>query len=111
MAPTISHDVFFTLEDRAPEARRALVEACRRHLAGHAGQVSFACGVRAEGLRRPVNDLEFDVGLHIVFEDRAAHDRYQEDPRHLRFIEENKAGWAKVRVFDTECETAAPGRR
>ncbi len=107
----ISHDVYFTLKDRSPKARKDLVDACRRHLTGHAGVASFACGARAEGLARPVNDLEFDVGLHLLFEDRASHDRYQEHPRHLRFVEENKAGWAKVRVFDTECESNEPGSR
>ena len=44
---------------------------------------------------------DFDVGLHVIFKDRAAHDHYQETEAHLKFIEENKAGWAKVRVFDT----------
>jgi hypothetical protein len=103
MATRIAHDVYFTLNDPSPASRGKLVEACRRHLTGHAGEVWFACGVRCESLRRPVNDQEFDVGLHVVFEDRAAHDRYQVDPRHLQFVEENKAGWKKVRVFDTEC--------
>jgi hypothetical protein len=36
----------------------------------------------------------------VVFESRAAHDAYQVAPRHVQFIEENKANWAKVRVFD-----------
>jgi hypothetical protein len=47
-----------------------------------------------------VNDRDFDVALHVVFKDKAAHDRYQADPRHLAFVEENKAHWKKVRVFD-----------
>ena len=50
---------------------------------------------------RPVNDREWDVGLHIVFLDRAAHDAYQDDPTHLKFIAEQKPNWAKVRVFDS----------
>ena len=54
-------------------------------------------------LDRSVNDRDFDVGLHLVFKDRAAHDLYQNAPRHLQFIEENKATWKKVRVFDSDC--------
>ena len=44
---------------------------------------------------------DFDVGLHIVFQNRAAHDEYQVAPRHKEFIEENKGNWKKVRVFDS----------
>ena len=61
----------------------------------------FGCGTLAD-LDRPVNDRDFDVGLHVVFTDRAAHDRYQTAERHVRFIEENKDTWRQVRVFDTD---------
>jgi hypothetical protein len=65
------------------------------------GIVFFACGVLDTELRREVNDLDWDVGLHIVFENRLAHDAYQEDAAHKMFIEQNKPTWAKVRVFDS----------
>ena len=32
---------------------------------------------------------------------QAAHDAYQDDATHDKFIEENKANWAGVRVFDS----------
>src|SRR5256885_5436819 len=51
--------------------------------------------------RSEVNDREFDVALHLVFKDKAAHDKYQDHPRHAKFIEENKGNWKKVRVFDS----------
>ena len=57
-----------------------------------------------KALRAPVNDRDFDVALHIVFKDRAAHDQYQDAPRHKQFIDENKDNWKKVRVFDSEVE-------
>ena len=41
------------------------------------------------------------VGLHMVFESKAAHDAYQDDPTHNQFIAENKPTWASVRVFDS----------
>jgi hypothetical protein len=65
------------------------------------GIVFFAAGVRDPGLTRDVNVQDWDIGLHIQFESRAAHDAYQEDAMHDRFIAENKENWAKVRVFDT----------
>jgi hypothetical protein len=100
-ARLLAHNVFFTLHDRSPAACQRLVDACRRFLAPHAGIVYFACGTREPALRREVNDLDFDVGLHVVFTDRAAHDAYQDSPPHAQFIAENKANWHKVRVFDS----------
>jgi hypothetical protein len=106
----LAHNVFFSLHDRSPAARDRLLRACRTHLAPHAGIVFFACGVLAEGLERDVNDRDWDVGLHVVFADRAAHDAYQATPAHLRFIDENKANWRRVRVFDSEIDpTPAAG--
>ena len=33
--------------------------------------------------------------------DKAAHDAYQDDATHNKFIDENKPNWAAVRVFDS----------
>ena len=52
-----------------------LVAACRKYLPGHAGIVFFACGLLAEELNREVNDREFDVALHVIFKNQAAHER------------------------------------
>lgn len=101
--PMVVHNVYFSLKDNSPEARKKLVEACRKYLTNHPGTVFFAAGVLSEELNRPVNDRDFDVGLHIVFKNRAAHDKYQDDPRHIKFIEEMKDNWKKVRVFDSDC--------
>ena len=100
--PNVVHSVFFTLFDGSPAARQKLVDACRKHLSGHPGEVYFSAGVLCESLTRPVNDREFDVGLHVAFRSMADHDAYQQDPRHIQFIEENKPTWKKVRVFDSE---------
>jgi hypothetical protein len=95
------HNVYFALQEPTEAARTRLLEACRKHLPGHAGIVFFACGVLAEELRREVNDHDFDVGLHVIFRDQAAHDAYQVSEAHQRFIAENKATWKRVRVFDS----------
>jgi hypothetical protein len=105
----LAHNVYFSLIDRSAAARQRLIEACHRFLAPHAGIVFYAAGVLAEELRRDVNVRDFDVGLHIVFVDQSAHDRYQETPAHLQFIAENKANWKGVRVFDSVVEPA-PGK-
>lgn len=101
----LAHNVFFTLKDRSPAAIAALVAACKRYLTVQPGIVSFACGKLEPELARAVNDRDWDVGLHIIFRDRAAHDAYQDHPEHVAFVEENKPTWAKVRVFDSLVET------
>src|SRR5436305_1775370 len=90
------HNVFFALTDNSPQAKKRLMDACNKFLTDHPGQASFAVGTLAEDLNRPVNDRDFDVSLHIVFETKDDHDRYQVTPRHLQFIEENRGNWKKV---------------
>jgi hypothetical protein len=97
----LSHDVYFQLKDNSADAKKKLVAACQKYLKGHEGEVFFGAGVLAEDLKRDVNDLNFDVALHIVFKDLAAHDKYQDHKRHEQFINENKDNWKKVRVFDS----------
>jgi hypothetical protein len=97
----LAHNVYFTLHDNSSAARQKLVDACRQYLSGHPGQVWFAAGTLAAELKREVNDRDFDVALTVVFQSQAAHDRYQQAERHLRFIAENKANWRQVRVFDS----------
>jgi hypothetical protein len=97
----LAHSVFFTLKDDSIAARNRLVDSCHRYLKDHPGIVFFAAGTRAEELDRPVNDREFDVGLHIVFQNKASHDEYQTWDSHMQFIKENQDNWETVRVFDT----------
>ena len=97
----IAHMVYFSLKDNSPKEKEKLVAACKKYLAGHDGEVFFAAGTLADEFKREVNDRDFDVALHIVFKDRAAHDKYQDHPRHKQFIEENRENWKKVRVFDS----------
>lgn len=99
--PALVHNVFFSLKDSSAESKKKFVASCKKHLTKHPGEVYFAAGPLVADLKRPVNDVDFDVCLTIVFENRAAHDKYQDAKRHLAFIEENKDGWKKVRVFDS----------
>jgi heme-degrading monooxygenase HmoA len=96
----LAHAVFFTLKDRSPESRDALVAACHKYLTDHPGVIHFSAGLRAEKYQRSVNDQTHDVALIVVFASEADHDRYQEAPRHKEFIAEQSGNWAQVRVFD-----------
>ena len=97
----LAHNVFFQLTDSTPERVDELVAACHKYLNVQPGVVFFAAGKLCDDLARPVNDLDWHVGLHLVFADRASHDAYQTDPTHNRFISEMKGNWARVRVFDS----------
>jgi hypothetical protein len=48
-----------------------------------------------------VDDRDYDVALHLVFETATGHDVYQTHPRHMKFVEECRGLWKKVRVFDS----------
>jgi Stress responsive A/B Barrel Domain len=100
----LAHDVYFSLNDASPNARAELVAACRKYLTGHEGVLVFSAGVVAGELDRPVNDRDFDVALHMTFDGKASHDKYQEAPRHKQFIAEQQKNWKKVRVFDSWVE-------
>lgn len=97
----LAHMVYFTLNESTDEARRRLVDSCRKYLVDHPGAVYFSVGTRATEFTRPVNDGEFDVAVHVVFESKAAHDTYQDSDRHQQFLAENKPTWKAVRVFDS----------
>lgn len=109
--PMIGHMVYFKLKDGTPEARQKLVAACDKYLSDHEGTVVYAAGPIGEEFKREVNDRDWDVALHLVFESKAAHDKYAVHPEHLKFIEENKDTWAKVRVFDSELANVKAGKK
>jgi hypothetical protein len=100
----LAHDVYFSLKDNSPQAKEKLIVACKKYLTDHFGTVRFAVGPIADEMKRDVNDRDFDVALHLVFKSKAAHDQYSKAERHLKFVEENKDTWKKVRVFDSYLE-------
>ena len=104
----LAHDVYFSLNDSSPQAKEKLIAACKTYLSGHPGTVRFAVGPLADDMKRDVNDRDFDVALHLVFKSKAAHDQYAKAQRHLKFIEENKDNWKKVRVFNSYVEAFVP---
>ncbi|HEV3437590.1 MAG TPA: Dabb family protein [Gemmata sp.] len=109
--PMIGHMVYFKLKDASSDNKQKLVEACKKYLADHDGTVFFSAGAIGDSFKRDVNDRDWDAALHLVFVDKAAHDKYAVHPEHLKFIEENKDGWAKVRVFDSELTDYKLGKK
>ena len=99
--PQLAHAVYFKLKDSSPKGREKFVASCDKYLTGHRGAVSYTIGTVAEDVKEPVSDHDFDVALHVVFEDKAMLAEYLKSERHTKFVDENKAGFAKVRVFDS----------
>ena len=97
----VAHIVFFTLKESTTETVQALIDACNSYLTDHDGVVYYSAGARGAAFVRPVNNQTYDVGLHVVFQDKAAHDVYQTHPRHLAFIEANNETWKNVEIFDS----------
>ena len=58
-----------------------------------------------------MNDKDFDVALHLVFELKDAHGTYQEAPGHQQFIDQQQENWKVVRVFDSFVERWRTNKR
>jgi hypothetical protein len=94
------HMVFFWLKEGTPEAaRQQLLEDCNTYLKEIPTVRQLWAG-RPAMTPRDVVDNSYDVGLCVVLDDAAAHDVYQEHPRHLEFIGRNKPNWQRVQVYD-----------
>ena len=102
--PQLAHMVFFTLKDHSKESRAKFVASCKKYLAKHEGTVYFSVGTIAEDVSEPVSVTDFDVALHVVFENKGAKEKYLKNSRHDQFVGENKEFFAKVRVFDSYLE-------
>lgn len=98
----LAHMVFFTLKDHSKESRAKFVASCEKHLKSIPGAIHFSLGEQAEDVEEPVVSVrDFDVALHVIFEDKAARDTYLVHPQHKAFVEENRPFFEKVRVFDS----------
>ena len=86
---------------KSMQAKKKLVDACYKYLKDHDGVLYFSAGVRAEDVKEKVSAADWDVGLHIVFKDKAALAKYGPHPAHQKFIAENKENWKGVKVYDS----------
>ena len=95
------HHVYFWLKAPGdPEAREALIAGLRRLTA--APDILWShIGLPAESERGVVDD-SYSVSWLVFFADKAAEDRYQIDPIHLKFVEDCSPLWERVVVYDTE---------
>jgi hypothetical protein len=100
----LSHNVLFSLKDNAEKAKNELIAGCKKYLTGHPGTVFFCVGTPADDIAWEVSDREFDVILQMVFETKAAHDAYQDSPRHEEFFDRFGGNWKNLRSIDAYVE-------
>ena len=53
---------------------------------------------------RPIIDRSYSYALTAVFDDEAAHDRYQVHPVHDRFRDTCGTFWSRVLIYDSVTE-------
>ena len=104
-SPLLMHSTYFKLlPDSSEDIRNEFMKDCQDYLSTSPGMISFWVGERATDMERPQNDLNFDLAMHQVFQNKAAFDHYNgKDPKHEKFVEEvNKLAPATTRrVMDT----------
>ncbi len=110
--PQLAHMVFFALKDHSPESREKFLASCQKYLSEHEGTVYFSVGTIAEDkdVQEPVSVKDFDVALHVVFENKAAKAKYLASEQHKQFVDENHDSFAGVRVFDSFLKPSAGGK-
>jgi len=95
------HHVYFWLKEPGnAAAREALIDGLRKLAAAPDIQWSHI-GLPAESERGVVDD-SYSVSWLVFLADRAAEERYQIDPIHLKFVEECSPLWDRVVVYDTD---------
>jgi Stress responsive A/B Barrel Domain len=96
------HTVFFWLK---PELTAAQVATFRRGVES-LGTIKAVdkcyVGTPAKTERRPIIDASYSFALTVILKDVAAHDAYQVDAIHLKFIAECKTFWSRVQIYDAQ---------
>jgi Stress responsive A/B Barrel Domain len=112
-----AHMFFFQLTDTAPDLVDHFMHLCVKYLSGHPGQQHFSVGVRALEINRDVSGTNFEVSVHMIFDNIAAFNDYSQAPTHEKFITES-AGMSPERiVYDSYLRVSvlrkaqAPGKK
>jgi Stress responsive A/B Barrel Domain len=96
------HSVYFWLKPELTDAQRADFRRGVESLSAIPSVEKVYVGTPAGVLDRPIVDKTFAVALTVVCKDVAAHNAYQVDPIHLKFVETCKHLWSRVQIYDAE---------
>jgi hypothetical protein len=97
-----SHIVIFWTDPENPKATDDLLAGAEKYLKPIPLCRHYHCGRMATSERKDVVDQSYQVALNLVFDTKADQDAYQVHPLHLQFVENCKANWKRVVVYDFE---------
>jgi len=93
------HHVFFWLRNPDDDKDRKIFEAALKEL-GTIENIKFLHIGKPADTARPVIDNTYHYSFLAGFEDKSAHDIYQEHPVHDKFRNEYGYLWERVLVYD-----------
>jgi hypothetical protein len=95
------HHVFFWLSNPGSTSDVDALMTGLKKLAAISSVRHIQIGVPAD-TRRPVIDHTYSASLLLIFDDKAGHDSYQDDPLHVEFVKNCSPLWNKVTIYDSE---------
>lgn len=95
------HTVLFWLREDLAQGELQAFESGLKDLIG-IQSVRFKFIGKPAATRRPVIDWSYSYKLVVGFDNLMGHDEYQDDPVHLKFIQDCRSFWTKVQIFDAE---------
>ncbi|MCL2330318.1 MAG: Dabb family protein [Phycisphaerae bacterium] len=101
---TYVHCVFFTCKAGTPANAIAAQIADAQELLGKIPTVRVICsGGRDIEANRPVSVTDFDIGLVVIYDNKADYQVYADHPLHMEYLKRHKENWEQLRVFDYIC--------
>ena len=96
------HTVYFWLKSGLSEEDKQQFQDGVESLATIESTEQVVIGTPAETTKRPVIDDTYDCALTVILKDISAHDLYQDDPIHHKFIADCNHLWERVQVYDAD---------
>lgn len=96
-----SHTVYFWLKNpNSTEDRNAFLKSLKNFMSKSEYAQTKFIGQPA-GTPREVVDGSFTYSLILSFPSKEIQDKYQQEPAHVKFVEESQHLWEKVIVYDS----------
>jgi hypothetical protein len=95
------HMVFFTFKSEVSDIDiKAQIEDGQQLLGRIETVRRLETGLRDEAMQREVSVTDFQVGLTVIFDDKAGYQVYADHPQHTEYVNRNKGKWEKIAVYD-----------
>ena len=95
------HTVLFWLKEPDNEAHKKTFETSLKRFIDNSEYVQNRHIGKPANTNREVIDSTYTYCLAVSFVSKEDQDKYQEEPAHLKFIEESSHLWNKVVVYDS----------